>query len=98
MTSVAVPGTRTLPFPPALLAAPVAVTAGPADRAGLDRELDLLVSAVRRQRPDVPENQVALQVAAVAAELAADEQAAGHPMDGSFPVLVHTLVLARLSG
>jgi hypothetical protein len=63
----------------------------PADLPVLDRGLDLVASAVQRQRPGVPQAEVTLLVAATAAELAAR-----HPADGYFPVLVHSAVLGRL--
>lgn len=102
MTSLAVQGSRTTrgrhtrPVPAADLAlaaapAPAVAVTDPAVAARLDRELDLVVSAVHRQRPATPAGEVALLVAAVAADLAAR-----HPVDGYFPVLVHGAVLTRL--
>ena len=61
------------------------------DRSRLDRELDLVVSAVQRQRPGVDAAELALLVAATATELAAR-----HPVDGYFPVLVRVALLGRL--
>jgi hypothetical protein len=61
------------------------------DPAWLDRELDLVVSAVQRYRPGVAPAELARLAAATAEELAAR-----HPVDGYFPVLVRVALLGRL--
>ena len=104
MTSLAVARHRAPTTGAVAVADPIAVmaVAGPCpgratgpreliDPAWLDRELDLMVSAVQRYRPGVAAAELARLAAATAEELAAR-----HPVDGYFPVLVRVALLGRL--